>query len=181
MHILRINIFDHLKIVINSLEVYLGITRQHAQVGHKTIIIFSHKSHLGRFCINGKQFIKKDLLHNFVQLLAQELVMTSHTTYLKIGYRGLMDFDLWQIYFFTFLFFMLKITRIRPCEYNKSCSTLRQESNEIEFAFFLNFLRFSTHFTSFSKVGILLKIHLAPRPLERIDSLRYALGSRIKP
>jgi hypothetical protein len=82
--------------VINSSGVYLGITRQHEQVGHKNINIFSYKNHLGRFCINGKQFIYKDLLHNFVQL-AQEIVITSHTTYPKIGYRGLMDFDLWQI------------------------------------------------------------------------------------
>jgi hypothetical protein len=57
MHILRINSSDHPKIVIDSPEVYLGITRQHAQVGHKNIIIFSHRNHLGRFCINGKQFI----------------------------------------------------------------------------------------------------------------------------
>jgi hypothetical protein len=57
MHILRINTSDHSKIVINSPEVYLGITRQHAGVGHKNIIIFSYKNHLGRLCINGKQFI----------------------------------------------------------------------------------------------------------------------------
>jgi hypothetical protein len=34
-HILIINNSDHYKIVINSLEVYFGITRQHAEVGHK--------------------------------------------------------------------------------------------------------------------------------------------------
>jgi hypothetical protein len=76
---------------------YLGITRQHAQVGHKNINMFSYRNHLGRFGINGKQFIEKDLLHTFVQFLAQELVITSHTTYPKIRYRGLMDFELWQI------------------------------------------------------------------------------------
>jgi hypothetical protein len=43
MHILRINTSDHPKIVINSPEVYLGITRQHAQVEHKNINIFSYK------------------------------------------------------------------------------------------------------------------------------------------
>jgi hypothetical protein len=57
MHKLRINISDYSKIVINSPVVYLAITRQHAQVGHKNINIFSYKNHLGRFCINGKQFI----------------------------------------------------------------------------------------------------------------------------
>jgi hypothetical protein len=76
MHKLRINIPDQSKIVNNSPEVCFGITRQHAQVEHKNINIFSYKNHLGRFCIKGKQFIEKDLLHNFVQLLAQELVMT---------------------------------------------------------------------------------------------------------
>jgi hypothetical protein len=57
MHILRKNTSDHSKTVINSPEVQLGITRPHAEVGHKNIIIFSYKNHLGRFCINGKQFI----------------------------------------------------------------------------------------------------------------------------
>jgi hypothetical protein len=57
MHNLRINISDHPKIMINSPEVCLGITRQHAQVGHENINIFSYKNHLGRICIKGKQFI----------------------------------------------------------------------------------------------------------------------------
>jgi hypothetical protein len=57
MHILRINTSNHAKVVINSPEVQLGITRQHAEVGHKNIIMFSYKNHLDRFCINGKQFI----------------------------------------------------------------------------------------------------------------------------
>jgi hypothetical protein len=57
MHNLRINISDHPKIIINSPEVCLGIARQHAQVGHKNINIFSYKNQLGRFCIMGKQFI----------------------------------------------------------------------------------------------------------------------------
>jgi hypothetical protein len=76
MHKLRINISDTPNIIINSPEVCLDITRQHAQVGHKNINIINYKNHLGRFCIRGKQFINKDLLHNFVQFLAQELVMT---------------------------------------------------------------------------------------------------------
>jgi hypothetical protein len=57
MHLLRINTSDHPKIMINSPDVYLGVSRQNAQVGHKNINIFSYKNHLGRFCINGKQFI----------------------------------------------------------------------------------------------------------------------------
>jgi hypothetical protein len=57
MHILRTITSDQSKIVINSPEVYLGIARQHAEVGLKNITIFSYKNHLGIFCINGKQFI----------------------------------------------------------------------------------------------------------------------------
>jgi hypothetical protein len=41
MHTLRINTSDKAKIVINSPGVCLGATRQHAQVGHKNINIFS--------------------------------------------------------------------------------------------------------------------------------------------
>jgi hypothetical protein len=73
---LRIIISDKPKIMINSQDVYFGITRQCAQVELKNINIFSKKNHLGSFCKNGKQFIQQDLLHNFVQFLAQNLVMT---------------------------------------------------------------------------------------------------------
>jgi hypothetical protein len=57
MHSLKINTSDQPKIVIKSPEVYLGIRRQHAQVGHKNINMFSYKNHLGRICIKGKQLI----------------------------------------------------------------------------------------------------------------------------
>jgi ABC-type antimicrobial peptide transport system ATPase subunit len=97
MHKLRIIISDKPKMMINSPEVCLDITRQHAQVGHKNINIFIYKNHLGRFYINGKQFIEKYLLHNFVQVLAHELVMIRYTTYPKFGCRGFMVFELWQI------------------------------------------------------------------------------------
>jgi hypothetical protein len=56
-HISRTNTYVNYKIVINSPEVYLGITIQHAEDGHKNIIIFIYKNHLDRFCINRKQFI----------------------------------------------------------------------------------------------------------------------------
>jgi hypothetical protein len=42
-HKSRLNIFGNYKIVINSLEVYVGIKRPHAEVRHKNIIIFSYK------------------------------------------------------------------------------------------------------------------------------------------
>jgi hypothetical protein len=75
-HISRINISINPKIVTNSPEVYFGITRQHAKVGHKSIIIFGCKNHLGRFYRKGKHFLEKDLQHNFVQSLVQELFIT---------------------------------------------------------------------------------------------------------
>jgi hypothetical protein len=53
MHLLKIYTSDQPKLVIKSPEIYLGITRQHAQVGHKNINMFSYKTHLGRICING--------------------------------------------------------------------------------------------------------------------------------
>jgi hypothetical protein len=56
-HISRINMSGNYKILNNSPGVYFGIKRQHAEVGHKNIIIYSYKNHLYRFCINRKQFI----------------------------------------------------------------------------------------------------------------------------
>jgi hypothetical protein len=75
-HKSRINISGKYKIVISSPKVYFGITRQHVEVGHKNIIIFGYKNHLGRFYRNEQQFLEKDLQHNFVQFLVQELVNT---------------------------------------------------------------------------------------------------------
>jgi hypothetical protein len=45
------------KIMINSQDVYFGISRQRAQVELKNINIFNNKNHLGSFCKNGKEFI----------------------------------------------------------------------------------------------------------------------------
>jgi hypothetical protein len=59
MHKLRINSSDKPKIMINSPEVCFDITRQHEQVGHKNINIFSYKNHLGSFCRKGKKLYKK--------------------------------------------------------------------------------------------------------------------------
>jgi hypothetical protein len=44
MHLLRINTYDHPKIVINSPMVHCGIKRQYAKVGHKNIIICVYKN-----------------------------------------------------------------------------------------------------------------------------------------
>jgi hypothetical protein len=57
MHNSRINISVKKKIMINSYDVYFGITRQCAQVELKNINIFSKKSHLCRSGRNGKTFL----------------------------------------------------------------------------------------------------------------------------
>jgi hypothetical protein len=57
MHKLRKNISGKPKIMINSQDVYFGITRQCAQVELKSINIFNKKNPLGSFCRNGKEFI----------------------------------------------------------------------------------------------------------------------------
>jgi hypothetical protein len=56
-HNSRINISGNYKIVVNSLEVCFGITRQYAKVGCKNLIIFIYKNPLCRSCKNGKQFL----------------------------------------------------------------------------------------------------------------------------
>jgi hypothetical protein len=58
-HNSRINISGDYKIVINSPEVYFGLSRYYAKVGFKNQIIFSYKNHLCRFCRNGKKIIKR--------------------------------------------------------------------------------------------------------------------------
>jgi hypothetical protein len=63
---IRLNISDRYKIVINSLDMHLGIARSHAEIEHKNLIYFSYKNQLDRFRINTKQFIIKDLHSNFV-------------------------------------------------------------------------------------------------------------------
>jgi hypothetical protein len=55
--------------------VYLGIKRSHAEVKHKNLFICSYKNHLGRFLINTKQFIIKDLHSNCVLFLVWTLGM----------------------------------------------------------------------------------------------------------
>jgi peroxiredoxin len=57
MHKSRIIISGKPKIMINSQDVYFGISRQCAQVELKNIITISKKNHLGRFCRKRKQFI----------------------------------------------------------------------------------------------------------------------------
>jgi hypothetical protein len=76
MHSSIIIISVNPKIIINSQAVHFDISRKCAQVELKNINIFNKKNHVGSFCKNGKEFIKQDLLHNFVQFLAQQLVIS---------------------------------------------------------------------------------------------------------
>jgi hypothetical protein len=66
----RIIISVNPKFMINSQDVYFGITRQCAQVGLKNINIFNKKHHLCRSARDRKTFLEKDLHHNVVQFLA---------------------------------------------------------------------------------------------------------------
>jgi hypothetical protein len=77
--------------------VYLGIKISHAEVEHENLFIFSYKNHLGRFLINTKQFIIKDLHSNCVPFLVWTLGMILLTTYPKLSYRSLADLELQQI------------------------------------------------------------------------------------
>jgi hypothetical protein len=61
--------------MINSQEVPFYITRQCAQVGVKNINILNMKNHLCSSARDGKTFLIKDSHDNFVQFLAQHLVL----------------------------------------------------------------------------------------------------------
>jgi hypothetical protein len=57
MHNSRIIISVNPKFMINSQDVYFGMTRQCAKVGLKNINIFNRKNNLGNYCRNGKEFV----------------------------------------------------------------------------------------------------------------------------
>jgi hypothetical protein len=62
---------------------------------------------------------------------------------------------------------MLKISRIRPWEYNKSCSIFHNESNKISFAFFWIFYDFLCILQNSAKRIYYWRCIFATRPLER--------------
>jgi hypothetical protein len=70
MHKSRIIISVNPKFMINSQDMYFGITRQCAQVDLKRLNIFNKKNHLSRSARYGKTFLERDLHYNFVQFLA---------------------------------------------------------------------------------------------------------------
>jgi hypothetical protein len=57
MHKSRIIISGKPKLMINSQDVYFGVTRQCAQVEPKNINLFSKKNHLCRCSRTGKTFL----------------------------------------------------------------------------------------------------------------------------
>jgi hypothetical protein len=57
MHKSRIITSVNPKFMINSQDVYSGITGQCAQVGLKNTNIFNRKNHQSSYCRNGKEFI----------------------------------------------------------------------------------------------------------------------------
>jgi hypothetical protein len=57
MHKSGIIVFVNPKFMINSQDLYFGITRQCAQVELKNMNIFNRKNHFSSYCMNGKEFI----------------------------------------------------------------------------------------------------------------------------
>jgi hypothetical protein len=57
MHKSRIIISVNPKFMINSQDVYSGITGQCAQVGPKNTNIFNRKNHQSSYCRKGKEYI----------------------------------------------------------------------------------------------------------------------------
>jgi peroxiredoxin len=62
--------------MINSQDLPFDITRQCAQVGLKNINKSNMKNHLCSSARDGKTFLEKDSHDNFVQFLAQHLVLS---------------------------------------------------------------------------------------------------------
>jgi hypothetical protein len=71
---------------------------------------------------------------------------------------------------------MLKISRIRPSEYNKSCSILHNESNKIGFAIYLIFYDFPHILQVSAKWFHYWRYRFARQPPEVLRSYDYALG-----
>jgi hypothetical protein len=67
---------------------------------------------------------------------------------------------------------MLRISRIRLCEYNKSCSIFHNKSNKIEFAFVWIFYDFLRILQVLENWIYYWSCSFAPRPLERFSPLQ---------
>jgi hypothetical protein len=76
---------------------------------------------------------------------------------------------------------MLKISRIRPCEYNNSCSIFHNESYKIGLAFFWIFYDFLRILQVSAKAVTLFKKQLTRRSLELLIPHKSTIGSRFGP
>jgi hypothetical protein len=74
--------------------------------------------------------------------------------------------------FFIFIFFLQQLSGKSIVNLYKSSSAFHQESNKIEVAFFLIFLQFSMHFTSFSQTSTLFKKLICKEVPRGFDSLQ---------
>jgi hypothetical protein len=83
--------------------------------------------------------------------------------------------------FFTFVFFMLKLTGISSGQNNKSCGIFHPESNKIGFTFFRFFCDFLRNLQETAKTQVLFKNHFARRSLETLDSYEYTLAFAARP
>jgi hypothetical protein len=83
-----------------------------------------------------------------------------------------MDFEKLRIYFFTFLFFMQKLSGNSSGKNNKSCSVFHNEFNKIEFAVFWIFYDFLRNLQDSAKQQYYLRFTFAPGSLERFEILQ---------
>jgi hypothetical protein len=83
--------------------------------------------------------------------------------------------------FFTFLFFMQKLSGTSSGKNNKSCGIFHHESNKTKFAFFWFVYNFLRNLQESAKCTLLFELQLAVRPLRFLDSYAYALVLRLTP
>jgi hypothetical protein len=83
--------------------------------------------------------------------------------------------------FFTFLFFMQKLSVTSSCKNNKSCRIFHNESNKIGFAFFSFFYDFLRIVQSSANHMYYWSYNFVVRPLNFLQVHEHALLSRIRP
>jgi hypothetical protein len=83
--------------------------------------------------------------------------------------------------FFTFLFFMQKLSGNSLDKFNKSCRALHEKCNKIEFAFFRFFYDFLGILQDSAKPQVLLEIHFTARPLELFKASQIYPSLAIRP
>jgi hypothetical protein len=180
-HNSRIIISDNYKILIIPPEMCFGITREYVKVGCKNLIIFSYKNHLCRFCRNENNFYKK--IYNITLCNFWYRSWSWHNTQ---HIQNLAIEDLWILRycrskFFTFLFFMQKLSGTSSGKNNKSCRIFT--TNPITLS--LHFSDSSTIFYGFYKIlqnnNTIWDPLLHRGPWKDSGSYKYALTLRMSP